>query len=83
MSEYTTTLGRTLTPLTKIDYAECSIGNAIADSMLLGQWADDAKIAFINNGGIRSGFREGEITGKNYILFNFFNYPSRFLKRKS
>jgi 2',3'-cyclic-nucleotide 2'-phosphodiesterase (5'-nucleotidase family) len=83
MSEYTTTLGMTLTPLTKIDYAESSIGNAIADSMLLGQWIDDAKIAFVNNGGIRSGFREGEITGKNYILFNFFNYPSRFLKRKS
>ena len=68
MSEYTTTLGMTLTPLTKIDYAESSIGNAIADSMLLGQWIDDAKIAFVNNGGIRSGFREGEITGNNYMF---------------
>ena len=63
MLEYTTILGKTLSPLTKIDYTECSVGNAITDSMLHGQWAGDAKIAFLNNGGIRSEFREGEITG--------------------
>jgi hypothetical protein len=47
------TRGISLKPLTKIDYAECTIGNAIADSMLAGQWAKDATISFINNGGIR------------------------------
>jgi len=64
MSEYTSARGVTLKPLTKIDYAECSIANAITDSMVSGQWIGQADIAFVNNGGIRSEFREGEITGE-------------------
>ena len=63
MIAHTSVKGRTLKPLTKIDYAECTIGNAITDSMLAGQWQGIASIAVINNGGIRSDFREGEITG--------------------
>ena len=69
MTEFTSARGLTLKPLTKIDYADCPIGNAITDSMLHGEWIGEADIAFINNGGIRSEFREGEITGDGFGSF--------------
>jgi 2',3'-cyclic-nucleotide 2'-phosphodiesterase (5'-nucleotidase family) len=52
-----------LNPLTKIDYLECTIANAITDSMLSGEWKDEAVMAFMNNGGIRSDLTAGDITG--------------------
>ena len=63
MSEYTKPLGVTLNPLTKIEYKECTVGNAVTDAMLYGEWAGDVTIAFANNGGIRSEISAGEITG--------------------
>jgi 2',3'-cyclic-nucleotide 2'-phosphodiesterase (5'-nucleotidase family) len=63
MTEYTRIIGRSLNPLTKIDYLECTIANAITDSMLIGEWKDEAVMAFMNNGGIRSDLTAGDITG--------------------
>ena len=53
MTEYTSTVGVTLTNLESNELQESTIGNVIADSMVQsGEWKD-ATIAFMNNGGIR------------------------------
>lgn len=54
------------------------MANAITDSMLAGEWKDEAVISFMNNGGIRSELPAGDITGINWFksyfcsLFLFF-----------
>ena len=71
LQPYRETLGFTLTPLVRVDEQENLLGNLVADSMLAA-W-EDVQIAFINDGGLRSGLERGEITGEDVLSVLPFN----------
>ena len=72
MTEYTKKLGEARVLMQMNGCRDSNLGNAITDAMVEA-WDGDADMAFINNGGIRSVFVEGEITGEdiyNVLPFN-------------
>ena len=72
MTEYTEVIGKNLIILKDNGYEESNIGDVVTDAFVEA-WDDDADMAFINNGGIRSVLVEGNITGEdifNILPFN-------------
>merc|ERR1719193_2100177 len=68
LTEYKTVYGYTEHSLHEEsgDNAESNIGDAMADSMA--EYYEDTHIALVNNGGIRSNFAQGDITGEDIFM---------------
>jgi len=63
LAPYTKNVGFSKTKLTKCDACESNLGNLVTDSMSAA-WPN-TRIAFINDGGLRTPLEAGEITGED------------------
>jgi len=63
LEPYREVVGYTAVRLFKEDNAESTLGNMVTDSMAAA-W-EDTRIAFINDGGLRTDIEKGEITGED------------------